>query len=162
MSSAAEYRARTAYRIVVPHDYSADADHALEWAATLVRGGGGSLILLHVILVPAPPIPKMPMIPALRPIEDRDVSVLRLQEAGARLGVPAEVDVFTTSEAGPGIVRRARELGADLIAIGGSAGRSGLSRVFRGSVIDHVVWNSACPVTVVRGGRPSALPSRPG
>src|SRR5262245_18008807 len=106
-----------AYRIVVPHDYGPEADQALEWSAALIRAAGGTLVLLHVILVPGPPVKKMPMIPALRPTEDPDESIGKLRATAERLGVPAEVDVFETSDAGAGIVSRARELGADLIAM---------------------------------------------
>src|ERR1700722_8583979 len=110
------------YKIVVPHDYGPDADHALEWAASLIKSAGGSLVLLHVILVPAPPIAKVPMIPALRPIEDPDSSIAKLNETAARHGVPTEVDVFQTNDAGPGIVQRSKELGANLVVIGASSG----------------------------------------
>jgi nucleotide-binding universal stress UspA family protein len=145
------YRDRMVNRVIVPHDYSPEADRALAWGAALVHSTGGSLVLLHVILVPAPPIPKLPMIPALRPTEDPEASLAKLREAAERHGVNAEIDVFETNDAGPGIVTRATDLGGDLIVIGGSAqGRGNLSRAFRASVIDHVVWNAACPVVVVR------------
>jgi nucleotide-binding universal stress UspA family protein len=141
-----------AYRVVVPHDYGPEADRALGWAATLVGSTTGSLVLLHVILVPAPPIRKMPMIPALRPTEDPEHSLARLREKADRLGVPAEVDVFETNDAGPGIVARSKELKGDLIVLGASdPGRGGLSRAILGSVVDHVVWNASSPVVVVRG-----------
>jgi len=142
------------YRIVVPHDYSPEADLALDWAATLVRSAGGSLVLLHVILVPAPPIPKLPMIPALRPVENPNVSHGMLKETAAQRGIDAEIALIETSDAGPGIVTRSRELGADLVVLGGSdPGRSTLSRAIRGSVIDYVVWHASSPVVVVRGGK---------
>ncbi len=145
-----------AYRIVVPHDYGPEADNALAWASALLQatqasGGGGTLVLLHVILVPAPPTRKVPLIPALRLTEDPDASTARLHELAQRHGVPAEVDVFETGDAGPGIVTRARDLRADLIAIGVNAkGRGGLSRAILGSVVDHVVWHASCPVVAVR------------
>lgn len=140
-----------AYRIVVPHDYGPEADSALTWAAALVQATGGTLVLLHVILVPAPPTRKVPLIPALRLTEDPGATVQRLRDSAARHGVPAELDVFETSDAGPGIVARARELRADLVAIGVNAkGRGGLSRAILGSVVDHVVWHAACPVVAVR------------
>ena len=148
------------YRIVVPHDYGPEADQALEWAAGLIKVAGGTLVLLHVILVPAPPVRKMPMIPALRPTEDPDESTRKLREAADRHGVPAEVDVFETSDAGPGIVARARELRADMIAIGApSQARGGFYRAIMGSVVDQVVWHAACPVVVVRA--PATLVEAP-
>jgi nucleotide-binding universal stress UspA family protein len=140
-----------AYRIVVPHDYGPEADGALAWAAALLASTGGTLVLLHVILVPAPPVKKVPLIPALRLTEDPHASLDKLRALAEQYGQPAEIDVFETSDAGPGIVSRARELGADLIAIGVQAkGRGGLSRAILGSVVDHVVWHASCPVVAVR------------
>ena len=77
-----------AYRIVVPHDYGPEADNALAWAGSLLRTAGGTLVLLHVILVPAPPTRKVPLIPALRLTEDPGQSQQRLLELAARHGVP--------------------------------------------------------------------------
>jgi nucleotide-binding universal stress UspA family protein len=153
-----------AYRIVVPHDYGPEADAALAWAGSLLQSTGGALVLLHIILVPAPPIKRMPMIPALRPTEDPDESIEKLRALAEQYSHPAEVDVFETNDAGPGIVRRARELGAHLIAIGVQAKvRGGLSRAILGSVVDHVVWHASCPVVAVRpivpaGGSAPSLP----
>ena len=139
------------YRIIVPHDYGPEADQALDWAAGLIKAAGGTLVLLHVILVPAPPVRKMPMIPALRPTEDPEESLQKLRQAADRHGVPAEVDVFETADAGPGIVARARELQADMIAMGSPGhARGGLYRALMGSVVDQVVWHATCPVVVVR------------
>jgi nucleotide-binding universal stress UspA family protein len=139
------------YRIVVPHDYGPEADNALVWSGELVRSAGGSLVLLHIVLVPAPPLRRMPMIPALRPTEDPDVSLEKLRDLAKRHFAKAEVDAFETNDAGPGIVSRAKDLGAELIAIGAATpGRGGLSRAILGSVVDYVVWNAACPVVAVR------------
>jgi nucleotide-binding universal stress UspA family protein len=139
------------YRIVVPHDYGPEADLALSWAAALIKAAGGTLVLVHIILYPPPPVRKLPMIPELRPTEDPDESMRKLRETADRHGVPAEVDCFETSDAGSGIVIRARELRADLIAIGAPLqGHGGLYRALMGSVVDQVVWHAACPVVVVR------------
>jgi nucleotide-binding universal stress UspA family protein len=139
------------YRIVVPHDYGPEADLALAWAAGLIKAAGGTLVLVHIILYPAPPVRKLPMIPALRPTEDPDESTRKLRETADRHGVPAEVDVFETSDAGPGIVARAKELRADIIAMGAPLqGHGGLYRALMGSVVDQVVWHASCPVVVVR------------
>ena len=139
------------YRIIVPHDYGTEAGHAVEWAGRLVESAGGSLVLLHVILVPAPPIPKVPMIPAFRPTEEPDQSLQKLRAIAATHGVNAEVEVFQTNNAGPGIVLRGRELKADLIAIGINVpARGGLARALLGSVVDYVIWNAGCPVVAVR------------
>ena len=44
----------------------------------------------------------------------------------------------------------AREVEADVIVVG-SHGRTGLNRLFLGSVSEHVVRHAPCPVLVVRG-----------
>jgi nucleotide-binding universal stress UspA family protein len=148
-----------AYRIVVPHDYGPEADGALAWAGALLKSTGGTLVLLHVILVPAPPTKKVPLIPALRLTENPDDSLEKLRALAEQHNQQAEVDVVETSDAGPGIVQRARELGAELIAIGVQAkGRGGLSRAILGSVVDYVVWHASCPVVAVRPGDPNAAP----
>lgn len=143
-----------AYRIVVPHDYGPEADSALAWAGALIKSTGGTLVLLHIILVPAPPVKKVPLIPALRLTEEPNVSLEKLRALAEHHHQPAEADVFETHDAGEGIVSRSRELGADLIAIGVPAkSSSGLSRAILGSVVDHVVWHASCPVVAVRSAQ---------
>ncbi|MBI3967758.1 MAG: universal stress protein [Chloroflexi bacterium] len=51
--------------------------------------------------------------------------------------------------AGEVIVQRARELGADLIAMT-THGRGGLGRVIFGSVADEVLRHAPCPILLVR------------
>jgi nucleotide-binding universal stress UspA family protein len=50
------------------------------------------------------------------------------------------------------ICRLAEELGVDVIVVG-SHGRTGLERLFLGSVSEHVVRHAPCPVLVVRERR---------
>jgi nucleotide-binding universal stress UspA family protein len=47
------------------------------------------------------------------------------------------------------VVRIAEEIHADAIVVG-SHGRTGLERLFLGSVSEHVVRHAHCPVLVVR------------
>ena len=103
------------YRIVVPHDYGPEADLALEWAANLVKSAGGTLVLLHVILNPAPPVKRMPMIPALRPTEDPDESTRRL--VGIIRGPASGTGVSETpGQYDCGTYKLAQTLDADTIA----------------------------------------------
>ena len=67
----------------------------------------------------------------------------------ARVGSPARE-----------LVREADVWKADLIVVG-SHGRSGLERVFLGSVSQAIVTNARSAVRVARGGSPSAGPSNP-
>jgi nucleotide-binding universal stress UspA family protein len=88
--------------------------------------------------------------------EANEVWQQELAEAGAELEHTAAVlsnatvdkrievgDVDTT------ICRIAEELGVDVVVVG-SHGRTGLSRLFLGSVSEHVVRHAPCPVLVVR------------
>lgn len=62
------------------------------------------------------------------------------------------VDVVTRVEvgdAGPMIVWVAEQIGADVVVVG-SHGRGALKRLVSGSVSEHVVHHSPCPVLVVR------------
>ena len=64
-------------------------------------------------------------------------------------GVDASFLVWE-GEPGDAIVAAADAESADIIVVG-SHGRSGVSRVFMGSVSDFVVRHAHCPVMVVRG-----------
>ena len=139
-----------AFKMVVAHDYGRESDRALQWASDFVRGINGELVLLHVILVPPPPIRKVPLIPALRLSEDPEESLRKLREIAEHCGVQAQVDVVETNDAGRGIVQRAKELGADAIAVAVTTpGRSSLARVFTGSVTDYIVHHAGCAVMAV-------------
>lgn len=63
-------------------------------------------------------------------------------------GVEAHIDI-PNDRPSDAILRRADELGADLIAMT-THGRSGLARALLGSVADEVVRRSKCPVLLVR------------
>ncbi len=52
-------------------------------------------------------------------------------------------------DAGPMIVWVAEQIGADVVVVG-SHGRGALKRIVSGSVSEHVVHHSPCPVLVVR------------
>ena len=57
--------------------------------------------------------------------------------------------VVEVGDAAPAICRVAERLGVDAIVVG-SHGRTGLARIFLGSVSEHVVRHAPCPVLVVR------------
>jgi len=63
---------------------------------------------------------------------------------GATVATRVEV-----GDAGPMIVWVAEQIGADVVVVG-SHGRGALKRLVSGSVSEHVVHHSPCPVLVVR------------
>ncbi len=73
---------------------------------------------------------------------------LAKEAAGSELPVETEV-IADDGGAGPGIVKAAKDLPADVIVVGAS-GKGALRRFFTGSVSDHVVHHAPCPVLVIR------------
>ena len=75
-----------------------------------------------------------------------------LERVSAQLRQRGVAQVSTEEPEGPpadAIVRRAQELGVSLILMT-THGRSGLGRIFYGSVADSVLRHAPCPVLLVR------------
>jgi nucleotide-binding universal stress UspA family protein len=150
--------------IVVPLDGSETANRAFEVALNLAKAEGARLAVCSVvdpvlIAGTTPPSPAADLVLADMERESRDVvdaAVERAKRAGLqasgamRLGVPFEE-----------ILAYAKAEKADAIVMG-THGRSGLRRLFIGSVAESVLRKAFCPVIVVRGtvplpeGQPSA------
>ena len=94
--------------------------------------------------------------PVLTPEEQAAMWQQELSEALAELAktasealpdVPVE-KVIEVGDAAAAICQVAERLGVDIIIVG-SHGRTGLARVFLGSVSEHVVRHAPCPVLVI-------------
>jgi nucleotide-binding universal stress UspA family protein len=143
----------TAKHILVPTDFSAYAEQALDYAISLAQVLQARLTLLHVIhLTPLAlgDIDASSLVPYLEAIETDaqqglQASLERVHQKGLEgeaamiQGVP-----FQT------IIDAARDHGVDLIVMG-THGRTGLTHVFMGSVAEKVVRLAPCPVLVTRG-----------
>ena len=135
-------------KILVPLDRSAFAEQALGRAAAIARASGASidLILVHepfgVSFFDNAASETDTLLGEQRYIERMAAEVC----AGSSLTVTAGVHRGSASEV---ICDRAREVGADLIVMT-SHGRTGLARMWLGSVADAVVRNSPVPVLVLR------------
>lgn len=134
-------------RILVPIDFSAGSDAALEMATSLARDSGGSLVLVHVEIIPLSAaggeylyaMPEPPTEELLAKLDavavpDSHVPVERRLLAGD----PADA-----------IVRLAQTEDVDMIVMG-THGRRGLSRLLMGSVAETVVRAAPCPVLTVK------------
>jgi len=95
--------------------------------------------------------------PVLTPEEEAALWQQELSEAHAELAATSgampdiPVDkIVEVGDAASGICQVAERLGVDVVVVG-SHGRSGLARVFLGSVSEHVVRRAPCSVLVVRG-----------
>ena len=140
-------------RILVPTDFSATADAALDYAFGLAERFGASLQLLHVVDDPfvyegmsaEAYITEAPMI---RTAMLQDAREKLGRRAGTRGGVGVESEVLFGHGART-IAEYAAERGIDLIVMG-THGRTGLAHVLIGSVAERVVRTAPCPVLTVR------------
>jgi nucleotide-binding universal stress UspA family protein len=129
-------------------------------ALELARANRAQLIVLHVM---TPPILYTPDGYALPETYDRLVADTRAaaQKQLARLGAAAKArgvqarGLLLEGVAHDRIVRAARSTRADLLVIG-THGRTGLARLFLGSVASRVIATATCPVLSVRAGTKEA------
>jgi len=139
-------------RILVPHDFSHHADHALKLAADLVEAKG-SLVVMHAI-VPFTPITDLPpggISAYVSPAELVDGARQQLERITARVlkgrkrpKLTLKVEIGDPYQR---IVANAR--GADAIVMT-TAGRTGLPHLLIGSVAEKVVRHSPIPVLTLR------------
>jgi nucleotide-binding universal stress UspA family protein len=143
-------------RIVHPSDFSKASAAAFTKAVELAKANGAELVLLHVL---APPLPLMSGEGYVSPkiYEDLEQSarayaskeLARLVAKAKKAGVRAKA-VLRDGVAHEQIVQAARSPRADMIVIG-THGRTGLAKLFLGSVAGRVVSAAKCPVMTVRG-----------
>jgi nucleotide-binding universal stress UspA family protein len=144
-------------RILHPSDFSPASRAAFAKAVAMAKADRAELLLTHVVAYPVPVFgdgyvsPKVyedlsrSMRAAGQKQLDRLIAAATAKGAKARglllEGIPAEA-----------INKAARSQRADVIVIG-THGRTGLARLFLGSVAERVVGGAPCPVLTVRGGR---------
>ena len=143
-------------RILHPSDFSKASAAAFTKAVELAKTNGAELVLLHVL---APPLALMAGEGYVSPTvyEDLEQSarayaskeLARLVAKAKKAGVRAKA-VLRDGVAHEQIVRAARSPQADMIVIG-THGRTGLAKLFLGSVAGRVVSTAKCPVMTVRG-----------
>lgn len=139
--------------ILFATDFSESSDHAFQYALSLARKFDSLLGIIHVISEPVD----------LRGFYVPHISFDKLEEEieeGARKMMEkfcrthsqeySKVESFVV----PGIpydeiIRKALEIGADLIVIG-THGRTGLDHVLFGSTAEKVVRKSTIPVMTIR------------
>ena len=135
------------HRILVPVDFSAGSEAALDMATSLARDNGAGLILVHVEVIPlsaaggeylyaVPEPPTEELLAKLNAVvvPDSHIPVERRLLAGD----PADA-----------IIRLAQTEAADLIVMG-THGRRGLARLLMGSVAEAIVRAAPCPVLTVK------------
>ena len=137
--------------ILVPTDFSEPANKALGMAIELAQRLDARLVLLHSWELPIGGYETAFVFTPEVILEIENDAQKRLDEARARAAA-AKVPVTThirRGEARAMILEQAKELPADLIVMG-THGRKGVPRWLLGSIAEHVVRLSACPVLTVR------------
>jgi nucleotide-binding universal stress UspA family protein len=143
--------------ILVPHDFSASANHAAALARDEAKAHGARLLLLHVIELPYQLAPDTAIIPDSTgaPVNVKDYALTsaeaHLKDLAARL-VKDGVAVSTFVRFGSPveeISRFADDEKVDLIVMG-THGRTGLQHLLVGSVAERVVRSAKMPVLTVR------------
>lgn len=141
--------------ILVPTDFSADAERAIHTAQRLLAplAPEARLILLHAFNLPIEYTAYGPIPTSVHYLQDTGLDAeRRLQEMTDRLtGEGLAVD-WVAREGDPSvvIVEEAERRQVDVIAMG-THGRSGLRHLFLGSTAERVVQHASCPVMTVRG-----------
>jgi nucleotide-binding universal stress UspA family protein len=148
-------------RILVPTDFSAPSDAALDCARNLQLKSGASIHLLHVLedeQIAGPFgaevfVTEAPETRAARLRDARERLAHRISAADRESRrVTSEILFGPTAST---IVAYAGDNGFDLILMG-THGRSGLAHLLMGSVAERVIRGAACPVMTTRGTRPCA------
>ena len=146
-------------RLLVPTDFSKEADHALDVAADLcTKLDGAEILLLHVMEVPFGSFSVMGEVHTDHAFEQLyqvkliDKTKERLAELEGKL---QERGTHVTSKlvfgnAFENIAATISDEEVDMVVMG-SKGASGLSEIFIGSNAERVIRNAKCPVLTVKG-----------
>jgi nucleotide-binding universal stress UspA family protein len=133
--------------ILVPTDFSPDAEQALEHAVALAQQFKARITLLHAIHLPVTTeVALTAYFSEMEASAQRDMETYQKRVADAGLTVEALVLVGDPFRQ---ITETAANAGVDLIVMG-THGRTGLQHWMLGSVAERVVRLAPCPVLVTR------------
>jgi universal stress protein A len=139
-------------RILVPIDFSGDADAAFAYASALAATVGASLHLLHVV---EDPLAAGVWSSEIYTAEIAGLQINLVRDAEQRLrgyasGKAGEITTeVRTGHVARAVLEFAKENAIDLIVMG-THGRTGLAHVVMGSVAERVVRLAPCPVLTLR------------
>lgn len=146
-------------KILVPTDFSGNADLGIDYACAMAKTFGAELVVLHVS---APPFYQAGYGISPETIAEMQASIEQaieeqLQKVRDRLsGSAAKVSVKTAEGvAAVEIIEAAKREGADLIVMA-THGHTGFKHFFLGSTTEKVVRTAPCAVLTVRSPSPPA------
>ena len=138
--------------ILIPIDFSAHSEKALQTGIDLAKTFGARIGLVHCYPRPLPSVAPYGLdLPPGYVGELRHSALAHTNEWAEKVrasGVEAVVHV-TSDPPVTGICEQAEALSADLIVMG-TQGLSGLKHVLLGSVAERTIRQAACPVLVVK------------
>jgi nucleotide-binding universal stress UspA family protein len=133
--------------ILVPTDFGEPAQHALETAIMIARKFDASITLFHAYYLP-PLAYGEGWAPPLGEIAAAAQQAMDQQLAAAQRDYPKIKAIVRGASPAGGVLSVARELSADLIAMG-THGRRGVSHFVLGSVAENVVRLATVPVLTI-------------
>ena len=144
--------------ILVGHDGSECAQHALRWAGELARRSDMDLHVVRAWSMTSAPRPASWSPGYVPPMEEWSGAVL--EELGKHVTAahldPALRLTCHAVHRSPAKALVEASAGADLLVVG-ARGRGGFGGLLLGSVSDQCVHHASCPVTVIRAGQGIAL-----
>jgi nucleotide-binding universal stress UspA family protein len=143
--------------ILVPHDFSASANHAAAIARDEAKAHGGTIVLLHVIDLPYQLGPDAVIVPDENgaPISVKQYAIqsaeAHLQDIADRLAKDGATATGVIKVGSPveEINRTVDEHKVDLVVMG-THGRTGIRHLVAGSVAERVVRSCRVPVLTIR------------
>jgi nucleotide-binding universal stress UspA family protein len=144
-------------RILVPTDFSKNAEYALKVAAQIARKNNSEIILLHMLELPHQgndAINGGSAIPQIMLYKEKAIEKLEdLMDVDFLDGINVS-EIIQFEKAFEGILSISKKNGVDLIVMG-SHGVSGFEEMFIGSNTEKVVRTSEIPVLVIKNEVPS-------
>ena len=144
-------------RILVPTDFSKNAEYALKVAAQIARKNNSEIILLHMLELPHQgndAINGGSAIPQIMLYKEKAIEKLEdLMDVDFLDGINVS-EIIQFEKAFTGILSISKKNGVDLIVMG-SHGVSGFEEMFIGSNTEKVVRSSEIPVLVIKNEVPT-------
>ena len=138
--------------ILVPTDFSEDADHALAYGVELAKRLDATIHLVHAVAFPPVATSDMAFVnvaPILESSKQSAQAAFDTRAAGYRDRFAISSTRIEIGDPRDVIDQVACAIGADLIIMG-THGRRGLRRMLMGSVAESVIRTAPCPVLTVR------------
>lgn len=139
-------------KILIPTDFSKNAEHALKVAAQIAKKNNGEIILLHMLELPnqgSDAVVSGKSIPEIMFFKNAAMNKLEdLMDADYLEGIPVS-EIIQFELAFDGILNISKKNDVDLIVMG-SHGASGFKEMFIGSNAEKVVRNSEIPVLIIK------------